>query len=261
MDKKIIYVLSGGSARGLAHLGVLDVLEKEGIKPSVIIGTSMGALIGGLYAAGISLKELEKTAKQMGKLQKILLFTPIPQRDSLLRLDRVEKLLKEVLGKRKIENLEIPFYAVACDLERGKKVVLHKGNLVRAIRASIAIPGLFAPVKWENKILVDGGAVDPLSIDVALKLKGKIIVSNVVLPQKVKFSSSPGIIAVVRRSLDIAACSIANLSELKDEKLILIQPKITKFKFFDYNLVQEIIESGRKATRNKLKEIKKFINK
>ena len=141
---KIIFVLSRGlAAKGLAHLGVLQVLDKEGIKPDAIVGTSVGSLIGGLYAAGVDLKKAEEAAIKINKLQKVLLFTSLPRRTGLVRGDRIEELIKKFIGQKKIEELNIPFYAVATDIGKGERVVINKGPLVKAIRASISIPGVF----------------------------------------------------------------------------------------------------------------------
>jgi len=255
---KIIFVLSGGGARGLAHLGFLKVLEKEGIKPDAIIGVSMGAFIGGLYAAGMSIKAMEETAKQIKKFKKVLFFTSRPNKTGLIQGGPIEKYIVNIVGKKRIENLKIPFYAVATDLNKGTDVVINKGSLVEAILASMAIPGLISPVKFKNKILIDGRISNPLPIDLARDLGGElIIVSNTQFPvQKINVYPT-NIIGILRRSLEIVESK--NLENLlsKEKEIIVIMPKVEKINILEYELAEKIISLGKSATQKKLEEIKK----
>ncbi|MFA5050916.1 MAG: patatin-like phospholipase family protein [Patescibacteria group bacterium] len=255
---KIVFVLSGGGARGLAHLGFLKVLEKEGIRPDAIIGVSMGAFIGGLYADGMSIKEMEEIVKKISKFQKVLLFTSRPNKTGLIQGEQIGKYMANIIGKKRIENLKIPFYAVATDLNKGTDVVINKGSLVEAILASMAIPALISPVKLKNKILIDGRISNPLPIDLARDLGGElIIVSNTQFPlQKVNIYPI-NMIGILRRSLEIVESK--NLENLlsKEKEIIVVMPKVAKINIMEYELAEKIISLGKSATQKKLEEIKK----
>lgn len=165
---KIALVLGSGAARGLAHIGVLKVLEEKKIPVDMIVGTSMGALIAGAYAAGLSATQMAEIACETNWLQvaKVLFPRRLP-REGLLDGKGIEEFLMTLVGERKIENMKIPFAAVATDIWTGEEIVLRSGSLVKAIRASLSFPFLFAPVQIGGRFLVDGGVVNPLPINVA----------------------------------------------------------------------------------------------
>ncbi|MCK4968482.1 MAG: patatin-like phospholipase family protein, partial [Candidatus Aenigmarchaeota archaeon] len=250
--------LSGGSARGLAHIGFLQVLEKAGIRPDTIIGTSMGALIGGLYSAGAKLKEVEKTVKKIGKLQEVLLFASWPQKSGLNKGDQIIKIIKKFIGDQKIENLPTSFYAVATDINTGKKVVIHQGSLIKAIRASFAVPGLFTPIKLGDKILVDGGVIDSLSLDVANRLRGQLVIVSDILSRcgKTKITSYSGMIAILLRTLEIIREPSMKITPTISKNTIIVQSPMEKVNWLDYHRAEQIINIGRLATQKKLMLIK-----
>ena len=150
--KKLALVLSGGSARGLAHIGVLEVLEENHVPIDVIVGTSIGALIGGIYAAG-SLKEFKEEVVRLTHHRITSLF--FSRRFKRMNADNnvpIEKLLKKFIKGKKIEDLSISFSAIATDLKTGEEIFIEKGDLLKAILASIALPGLFKPIEFGNKL-------------------------------------------------------------------------------------------------------------
>ena len=163
--------LGGGGARGWAHIGVLRALAERNIEIHAYAGTSIGSLVGGFAAAG-KLPALESVLASMDLKRIIHLFAEkkLP-RSGLVDGRHIVKLIREQLGFPEIESLPVPFAAVATDAENGREVVLDRGDLVSAIRASIAIPGMFTPVKWNGRYLVDGGLVNPLPVNV-LKSRG-----------------------------------------------------------------------------------------
>lgn len=162
---KIALILSGGGARGVAHAGVLKVLENYGIKPAFIIGTSVGSIVGAAYSAGISPDEIieifEKEEKMFFKLSYYRYFS---QR-TMTRI--LESILRRYLPLNQLENTNIPFYINAADLKRCERIIFSKGNLTELVLASSAVPFLFEPVSYEDYILVDGGVIDNFCIDVA----------------------------------------------------------------------------------------------
>ncbi len=163
-------VLGSGGARGWAHVGVLKALRERGIQPDIVVGTSIGSIIGAVYAEG-KLDEAIKFAGNMDKTRAIRLFLEIGlHRDGLLSGVRVMECLKRFITTERIENLPLPFAAVATDLDTGMPVVLHSGSVLDAIRASISIPGIFTPVKRRGATLVDGGLSSPVPVSLARQM-------------------------------------------------------------------------------------------
>ncbi|MBN1958240.1 MAG: patatin-like phospholipase family protein [Desulfuromonadales bacterium] len=166
--KKISLVLGSGGARGLAHIGVIQVLEEKGYDICSISGSSMGALIGGIYAAG----ELDTYAKWVCALDRLDVLRLLDfsfSWSSLFKGEKIINALKELIGDRYIEDLPISFTAVATDLDESKEVWLSKGPLFDAIRASIAFPTIFSPFEYQGKTLVDGGLLNPIPIAPTLR--------------------------------------------------------------------------------------------
>ncbi len=149
--------LSGGAALGISHIGVLKALEEYNIKPAVLAGTSAGALIGGMYAKGLSIKEMEAIARSIDRKKTVQLLSPKIQRGGLLDGQNFLEFLIDKVGEVNIEDLPLKFIAVAVDFKNGDILYINQGQLVHAIRASISIPGVFMPFHANNTLLVDGG--------------------------------------------------------------------------------------------------------
>lgn len=163
----VVLALGGGGAAGLAHVGVLQVLAEHDIPVRAIAGTSIGAEIGAFYARGMSVHDLEALSTAIDWKQSLQLFLPDLPTGGLVSGERIVDFLARWLGRRRIERLPIGYVAVAADLMRGEQVVLDRGDLVQAVRASISLPGVLAPVKIGRRWLVDGGVVNPVPFDVA----------------------------------------------------------------------------------------------
>lgn len=175
-SKNVALVLGGGGARGFAHIGAIEALEAHGYKITSIAGTSMGALVGGLYACG----KLEKAKEIITGLnrKKILSLIDIsPGLNHIATADRLTTLLTQLTGDTTIEQLPIPFCCVASDLVSGKEFIFDKGPLAQAIRCSISIPGIFSPVHIDNHILVDGSVHNTLPVNRIKRHKGDILIA------------------------------------------------------------------------------------
>ena len=163
-DKKTVsLVLGSGGARGYAHIGVIEILEEQGYEIKSISGSSMGALIGGLYAAG-KLEAYKEWVLSLDFIDTLKLLDISLSHGGIVNIDTVYKKIEQMIGDTKIEDLPITYMAVASDIKNQKKIWFKKGKLIDAIRASIAIPTVFVPVVKEDMILVDGGVLDPLPI-------------------------------------------------------------------------------------------------
>jgi NTE family protein len=174
--KKVHLVLGSGGARGMAHIGVIDVLKETGYEIISVTGCSMGAVVGGMYAAGYH----DAYKEWMLKLTKTLLFKILDftlTRQGFLKGERLFNLLQKVTGQQQIEDLHIPFVAVATDMVQNREVYYRSGDMYKALRASIAIPGVFTPVLENGQFLVDGGVLNPLPLNLVQKEKDEYIVA------------------------------------------------------------------------------------
>ena len=180
---KIGLALSGGAARGIAHIGVLKALEEESIPIDMIAGTSVGALIGACYAQKRGCAALEELAlggdwKKVARLADIYL---ILLGKGFIHEQRIKSILNSIIGDVKFEDLEIPLAVVAADVQNMEEVVISKGPVVEAVRASISMPVMFPPAKWGKRYLIDGGVVNPLPVHVVRDMGAKIVIAVNVL--------------------------------------------------------------------------------
>ncbi len=165
--------LSGGGARGFAHIRVLRVLTEAGWRPEIVTGTSAGGIVGGLFAAGLSPQEIETLARRIGWRMFMRLD---PDGNALVGTERWARFLRDAVGDVRIEELPIRFVAVAVDLDTGEEVWIDRGPLVEAMLATSAFPGVFPPVRWEGRRLVDGGVLNPLPVDAARALGATFVI-------------------------------------------------------------------------------------
>lgn len=174
--KKIGLALGGGSARGLSHIGVILALQEADIQINCIAGTSIGALVGAVFCAG-KLKVLEGICQHLSWKQMLSFVDVVPPSSGLLDGKKIAAFLREHIRETDMEDLPIPFAAIATDLACGQAAVIQKGNIIDAVRASFAIPGIFTPVKRGGKILVDGGLVDPVPVQAARDLGADFVLA------------------------------------------------------------------------------------
>ena len=173
---KIGLALGSGSARGLAHLGVIRAVQEAGIKVDYVAGTSIGALVGAVYAAG-SIDSLESTFQKFDWKKMVSFFDVIFPKSGLIDGAKVRELVRALVHAEVIESLPIPFCAVATDIQSGEEVVIRQGDLIEAVRASIAVPGIFTPVRSNGLLLVDGGLVNPVPVSVVRAMGAEIVIA------------------------------------------------------------------------------------
>ncbi|MGE5587190.1 MAG: patatin-like phospholipase family protein, partial [Clostridia bacterium] len=218
--------LGSGAARGLAHIGVLKVLEREGIPIKAISGASMGALVGGLYAAGMPLVEMEKYALAVTRRSVLAWIDPIPPKQGFIVGKRIQDLLRSFIGNVGFSELKIPLAVVAADVLTGEEVILRDGDVVDAIRASISIPVVFVPVQLGGRMLVDGGVVNPVPVDYIRALdKSAVSVAVSVLPRlERKHVEKPRTVDIVLNTLDIMQMRLFEFR--RDEADVVIEPDV-----------------------------------
>lgn len=174
--KKVRLVLGSGGARGMAHIGVIEELEKSGFEIVEVVGCSMGAVVGGIYCASY-LPEYKHWLIKLSRLDVFRLLDFTLSAQGFVKGERVFKAMEEFIGDHAIENFKIPFTAVATDITHEKEIHYRTGSLFRALRASIAIPTILTPVRWDKATLVDGGVLNPLPINLIHKEHGDYVVA------------------------------------------------------------------------------------
>ena len=254
---KIALVLGGGAARGFAHVGVIRALEQEKIPIDMIVGTSVGSLIGAIYASDTNSFELEWTAFSLEKddlfdYAILSAFTGM----GLARGDKLEEFVRTKVFTANIEDLQIPFAAVATDLNRGTRVVLDKGPVAKAVRASSAVPGVFNPVEYQGKLLADGGMMDNIPISVA-RGKGADIVIAVDISENVANFNITNIVDVVLQSVNIMFNE--NTKYKKKDADVLITPAVGDVGMLDFTQKKRCMQAGIQATQRAMPEIRKKI--
>lgn len=244
--------LSGGATHGAAHIGVLQVLEREGIHPRFLAGTSAGAIIGGAYCAGIPVDEIQRLFLKL-EWPDLLKLTLKPKL-SFFDAQPMEEFLKAVIGERTFEDLAIPFAVVACDLNTGDKIVLNKGPLASAIRASSAFPALFPPVQMGDKLLVDGGVVDNLPVEEVRAMGAKFVIASDV-SRRGRIARPP------ENPIDILTASIYLMQARSayssaDDCDCYIRPDMGLSSAWGFKESMSTIEAGRIAAENALPKLK-----
>ena len=252
---KVALVLGGGAARGFAHVGVIRILEQERIPVDLIVGTSVGSLIGAIYASDRNSFELEWTAFSLEKDQFFdygifNAFTGMGPAKG----EKLEEFMKGKVAAKDFDQLKIPFAAVATDLNRGTRVVLDRGPVARAVRASCSIPGIFEPVKHQDKLLVDGGVVDNIPIDVARE-KGADVVIAVDISGHITNFDITNVVDVVFQATNIMFNE--NVKSRKKDADVLIRPRVGDVGMLDFTQKKRCMQAGMDAAREALPEIKK----
>ncbi len=254
---KIALVLGGGAARGFAHVGVIRALEQEKVPIDMIVGTSVGSLIGAIYAYDANSFDLEWTAFSLEKddLFDYGILTAITGM-GVAKGEKLEAFVKNKVPVQNIENLKIPFAAIATDLNRGTRVVLDRGPVAKAVRASSAIPGVFNPVDYQGKLLVDGGVIDNLPISVARE-RGADIVIAVDISENVINYNITNLVDVMLQAVTIMAAE--NVKYKRKEADVLIAPAVGNVGMLDFTQKKRCMQAGIEAAQKAMPEIKKKI--
>jgi len=252
---RIALVLGGGAARGFAHIGVIRVLEREKIPVDLVVGTSVGSLIGALYAHQANSFELEWTAFTLEK-DDLFDYALLSASMGPIKGERLESFVTKKIPVTNIENLKVPFAAVATDLNRGTRVVLDRGPLARAIRASCAIPGVFQPVEHQGRLLVDGGAIDNLPVAVARE-KGADIVIAVDISQNVTNYNITNLLDVTLQAVNIMFAE--NVNQRRREADVLVSPAVGTVSMMDFSQKKRLVQAGIDAAEQSLPAIRQAI--
>ena len=254
-DPQIALVLGGGSAKGFAHVGVIRVLEQEKIPIHMIVGTSVGSLIGGIYASNPDSFQLEWKAFKIER-NDVLDPSLVHSKFGPVQGVRLESFVEQAVKNKKIEDTKIPFYPIATDLNTGETIVLEKGSIAKAVRASSSIPGIFVPVTFDNRMLVDGGVTNNIACDVA-KSKGADIVIAVNISKDIKEADITSLIDIVGQSAGIMMHE-ASKSKLKHADVV-IEPNTKGIGMFDFTQKKLLMDEGIRAAKQAMPKIKELI--
>jgi len=287
--KTISLVLGSGGARGYAHIGVIEILEKQGYEIKSISGSSIGALIGGLYAAG-KLDAYKEWVLSLDFIDTLKLLDISLSHGGIVNIDSVYKKIEEMIGGIKIEDLPIKYTAVASDIKNQKKILFKEGKLIDAIRASIAIPTIFTPVIEKDMILVDGGVLDPLPIasvssdgtdlTIAVNLNANIpqtyTIENPKKEENELYKKTMQIVDkakqvigtdnsienpqidifyILNKSLDATQNLIVENILKEHQPDVLIEIPKDACETYEYDKAYEMIEIGKRATKESLKKM------
>ncbi len=248
--------LGAGAARGWAHIGVLRVLHEAGIEPDIVCGTSIGAMIGALYADD-RLEELESWCTTL-TWKGVMRFFDLGFGGGLLKGARVTSFLREHFGDKQMSDLKRPFAAVATDLRAGQEVWLREGPVIDAVRASIALPGLFMPHADNGRILVDGALVNPVPVSLCRALGASFVIAvdlssplagpavRKITAEK-KAQGMPGMAEVVMDSLNIMSIRITRSRLAGEPADVVVMPRLGQYGLLDYHRAAEAISEGRAA--------------
>ncbi len=253
--KKVGIALSGGAARGFAHLGVLKVLVEHNIPIDFISGTSAGSIAGAAFASGLSAAEIAEIGKKMSWFR-MTGFSYSAK--GLLSNASMGAFFRKHFPHDKFEDLPTPFAAVACDLETGEEVILKNGDLIEAVRASCAIPGVFAPVIRDGKILIDGGVIANVPTNAVRELGAEIVIAVDVLASGATYWGKPStLLGILFQSTMMLLRAASKAHHYRADVVII--PQIAHLRPDEIGKMDEFIKAGEEAALEKIDEIKSLI--
>lgn len=260
---KIGLALGSGGARGLAHIGVIKALERAGVKIDFIAGSSMGAWVGAWYARHLNIGQVEKFALAMDWKQVADLLLDLDFRGGLVGGEKMEKLVRAHLGDMKFSDLKIPLSVVTSDLYSGEKVALDKGDVVRAVRASMSVPIIFKPTVIGGRTLVDGGLVEPVPVTTVRNMGADIVIAvnldahHLVLSKNDKLDN---LYSVSQQLLNLTRVNLANRDTAKADVVASPDSKIKSIiGWLEFFNARRIISDGEAAMEEQMPKLKKLL--
>lgn len=246
-NKKLGLALGGGAALGAAHIGVLKALKEKKLEPAYLSGTSIGAFVAAHIAFGTSIERLEEIALDLDWLD-ISAFKL--SKMGLLTNKKLGKMILEELGKKNIEDAEIPLCMITTDISSGKKIVLKEGPLHKAVMASSCLPGVFAPVEWDDLLLVDGFLCENVPISPLMEMGAKKVIA-VDLTTNRDYKKPEDIIDVLSNTFDIGLNNMIK-EQIEGKKILWIQPKLSAYNKADTKQTKQLIQEGYKTAMEEL---------
>ena len=252
---KVALVLGAGASRGFAHIGVLKVLESNGIPVNMIVGSSAGSFVGSLYSYGLNAWQLQEMAINLQRSD--ILDIGLPD-NGFISGELLESYINRVTRNTPIEKLRIPFYAVATNIQNGQEVIFGSGNTGMAVRASCSVPGVFRPVKIGTQMYVDGGVVSPVAVDAARKMGADIVIA-VDISSDMDTTLPESTMDTILQSVNIMYAKISH-SQLSRADVV-IRPKVGRIGSSDFDKRHEAILEGEKAALESLPLIREIMSR
>ncbi len=252
-EPKIGLALGSGGARGLAHIGVLKVLERENIPVSMIAGSSIGALVAAFYSAGQDIDGMIKISRAFKR--KFFIDVTVPKL-GFIAGKRIKEFIRIFTYNKNIEDLHLPVGIVATDIHTGEKVVFRSGPVADAVRASISIPGIFVPEEYNGRVLVDGGVSDRVPVSVVKEMGADLVIAVDVAGLK-KNANITNIYNVIMQSIDIMQVELMEKRVLQSD--IYIHPPVENYSSYSFTEIDELISKGEEAAEKAVPNIKKRI--
>lgn len=245
--------LGGGAARGFAHVGVIQVLERNGIRPQVLTGTSAGSLVAALYATGMGAAELEKAALTMDEATLTDWTLPLGGK-GMLRGEALARYVRQAVDGRLLQDMRLPLGVLATDLASGQGVLFRRGDTAQAVRASSSVPGVFSPVRIAGREYVDGGLVAPVPVAQAREMGAEVVLA-VDISSDPQGNDASGLLNVLLQTTAIMGQSINRLA-LSGPDVVVVRPALTGVGSADFAARQRSIEAGRVAMQAALPRLK-----
>jgi len=272
--RKVGLALGGGAARGLAHIGVLEVLEREETPIDMIAGTSAGALVGAAYAQGIDITQMKNLAIEWGAKRFSLLADPALPKTGLVRGRKIENMLKSIIGDVSFSDLRIPFACVASDIITGQEVIINQGSVLEGVRASISVPIIFTAAKLKGRYLVDGGLGNPVPVSVLKDMGADFIIAVNVTPrlseafkqvyleelepEESESVKEPNIFTIAMKLIDIYGSYL--VGSCLSGADVIIEPRMAGIGLGDFGRAEECILEGGLSTIDAVLEIKRGLS-
>lgn len=267
--QKVALVLSTGGARGIAHIGAIEEIERQGYEISSIAGSSMGAMVGAFYASG-NLSKGKEFLCSLNKRKKIWRLADFAfSNKGFFKGERIIKELEKIISNVNIEDLPISYTAIATNILDGKEIVFKNGNLLEAIRASISLPSIFEPLKKDNMLLTDGGVINPLPLNRIERTEGDLLIGVTVsafketennesfLHKRSNIKNKYNLYSLMMESTTITIQQLIRYSIEKYKPDIMIQIPNREYGILQFNKSSEIIDNGIKATKTALAQFEK----
>ena len=250
---RIGLALGGGAAKGFAHIGVIKVLEAHGFKPDVVAGTSAGSVVGALYASGMDPFELQQQAFALDedRIRDVRLFS-----GGLIEGRKLQDYVNELVGRRLLQDMRIPFAAVATRLETGERTVFTRGDTGRAVRASSSIPGVFEPVALAGRHYVDGGVTSPVPVDTARELGADVVVA-VDISARASGTTPPHLLGIVNQSLAIMGSRLGEQELARAQ--VVVRPEVSDIGPADFASRNRAILEGERAALAALPQLREQV--
>ena len=251
--RKVALVLGAGAAKGFAHVGVIKILEANRVPVHMIVGTSVGSLVGSLYAYGYPAYDIQRLAMGLSKAEIADLSVPD---NGFVKGEKLEAYVNRMVRGTPMEGMRIPFHAVATDIGSGQEMVFGKGNTGAAVRASCSIPGIFRPVKIGDRTYVDGGVVSPVAVDAARRLGADAVIA-VDISGEVDGTVPDGTLDTIFQSINIMYARIA--ADQLSRADVVIRPRVGHIASGDFTRRHEAILEGEKAAQAALPKIQALL--